>query len=59
MQQIVDITAGKTVDKFVLESETPTNPVGTLKVGMECAYEPFNWTDVEKTLGAVEISVIK
>ena len=56
MQQIVDLTAGKTVEKFVLESEVPTNPVGTLKVGMECAYEPFNWTDVEPSVGSVAIS---
>ena len=56
MQQIVDVTAGKSVDKFVLESEAPANPVGTLKVGMECAYEPFNWTDVEPSYGSVAIS---
>ncbi|MBR5451529.1 MAG: transporter substrate-binding domain-containing protein [Clostridia bacterium] len=56
MQQIVDLTAGKSVDKFVLESEAPANPVGTLKVGMECAYEPFNWTDVEASYGSVAIS---
>lgn len=56
MQQIVDLTAGKTVESFVLESEVPTAPVGTLKVGMECAYEPFNWTDVEPSVGSVAIS---
>ena len=57
MNQMVQLSAGKEVTSLVLTSEKPTNPVGTLKVGMECAYAPFNWTDMgEATLGAVAIS---
>lgn len=56
MEQIVDLRMGKSVDAFVLQSEAPANPTGTLKVAMECAYEPFNWTDTTETLGAVPIS---
>ena len=59
MEQIVSIKAGEKVEKFVLESETPENPTGTLKVAMECAYEPYNWTETSSdaaTLGAVPIS---
>ena len=57
MNQMVQLSAGKEVASLVLTSEEPTNPVGTLKVGMECAYAPFNWTDMgEATLGAVAIS---
>lgn len=56
MQQCQDLSSGKTVTEFALESEAPANPVGTLKVGMECAYEPFNWTEVNPSYGAVAIS---
>ena len=51
------LAAGETVEAFALASEVPTAPNGTLKVGMECAYEPYNWTETEaKTMGAVPIS---
>lgn len=56
MEQIITISNGGTVDKFVLESETPANPTGTLKVGMECNYKPYNWTDNTETFGSVPIS---
>lgn len=57
MEQIVDISAGKTVEKFAISSETPAETTGTLKIGMECAYAPYNWTDVEgNSLGCVPIS---
>lgn len=59
MEQIIAVKAGDTVEKFVLESEEPANPTGTLKVAMECAYEPYNWTETSsdtRTLGAVAIS---
>ena len=30
---------------------------GTFRVGMECAYEPYNWTDISgASFGAVSIS---
>lgn len=57
MNQMVQLAAGKEVTSLVLTSEAPANPTGTLKVGMECAYKPFNWTDMgEPSLGAVPIS---
>ena len=45
MEQMVAISAGKEVTSLVLESEVPANPTGTLRVAMECAYEPYNWTE--------------
>ena len=57
MEQIVTLSSGGTVEKFELSCEAPATTNGTLKVGMECAYEPYNWTDTEgNTLGAVPIS---
>ena len=56
MEQILKISDGGTVDMFVLESEEPTEYKGVLRVGMECASEPFNWTDIEgSTFGSVPI----
>ena len=57
MNQMVQISAGKEVTSLALTSEAPANPVGTLRVAMECAYAPFNWTDMgEASLNAVPIS---
>lgn len=57
MNQMVRISAGDEVAELALTSEAPANPTGTLKVGMECAYAPFNWTDMdEPSLNAVPIS---
>ena len=56
MLQMADISAGKTVESLALTSETPAAPTGTLKIAMECAYEPYNWTDLNTpSLGAVPI----
>lgn len=56
MLQMADISAGKSVTSLALSSEAPDNPTGTLKIAMECAYEPYNWTDLNNpTLGAVPI----
>ena len=57
MDQMVRISAGQTVTELALTSQAPATTNGTLKVGMECAYAPFNWTDMDTpTLGAVPIS---
>ena len=57
MEQIVTLSSGGEVTEFAVSAEEPENPTGTLRVGMECAYEPYNWTDTEGTsLGAVPIS---
>ena len=57
MEQIVTLASGGTVTEFAVHCDAPATTTGTLKIGMECAYEPYNWTDTENaTLGAVEIS---
>ena len=57
MNQMVQLSAGKEVTSLALTSEAPENPTGTLKVAMECAYAPFNWTDMDTpSIGAVPIS---
>lgn len=57
MEQIVTLASGGTVTEFAVSCPTPETTNGVLRVGMECAYEPYNWTDTEGTsLGAVPIS---
>ena len=57
MEQIVTLASGGTVTEFTVHCDAPATTTGTLKIGMECAYEPYNWTDTEGTsLGAVPIS---
>ena len=57
MEQIVTLASGGTVTEFAVHCDDPATTTGTLKIGMECAYEPYNWTDTEGTsLGAVPIS---
>ena len=57
MEQMVKVAAGQTVEEYALSSTTPATTNGTLKVGMECAYKPYNWTETgAKSTGAVPIS---
>ena len=57
MEQIVNLSAGKTVESFALSCEEPETTNGTLKIGMECAYKPYNWTETDNSsLGAFPIS---
>ena len=57
MEQIVTLSSGGEVTEFAVSAEEPENPTGTLRVGMECAYEPYNWTDISgASFGAVPIS---
>ena len=57
MEQIVTLSSGGEVSEFSVSAAEPENPTGTLRVGMECAYEPYNWTDMEGKLpGSVPIS---
>lgn len=57
MEQIVTIANGGTVEEFTLSSEKPTETNGTLRVGMECAYRPYNWTEASNNgNGCVPIS---
>lgn len=58
MNQILVVSNGGELENgFVLEYEEPTNPDGVLRVGMECASEPFNWTDIDgASFGSVTIA---
>lgn len=57
MEQMQTLANGGKLNSLALSSETPAAPTGTLKVGMECAYEPYNWTEMSSgTLGEVAIS---
>lgn len=48
MEEVLLVSAGKEIDSFVLDKYTSQDTSnGTLIVGMECASEPFNWTDVD------------
>lgn len=57
MEQIVTLASGGTVTEFAVHCDVPATTTGTLKIGMECAYEPYNWTDTDgSSFGAVPIS---
>lgn len=57
MQQIVTLSNGGAVEQFAVHCDAPAQTNGVLRVGMECAYKPYNWTDIDGTsLGAVPIS---
>lgn len=59
MQQMVTLGADPDAafdEEIALYAETPAEPNGTLRVAMECAYAPFNWTQTTDANGAVAIS---
>ena len=57
IEQIVTLASGGTVTEFAVHCDAPATTTGTLKIGMECAYEPYNWTDTDgSSFGAVPIS---
>lgn len=57
MEQIVTLASGGMVTEFAVHCDAPATTTGTLKIGMECAYEPYNWTDTDgSSFGAVPIS---
>ena len=57
MEQIVTLASGGTVTEFAVHCDAPATTTGSLKIGMECAYEPYNWTDTDgSSFGAVPIS---
>ena len=58
MAQIVALSADpdtQSSDTIVLASENTDTSNGTLKIAMECAYAPFNWTQTTDANGAVPI----
>lgn len=58
MQQAVDMAAGDKLDSLAITVPETDGANGVLKVAMECAYRPFNWTDTsaDATYGSVAIS---
>ena len=46
MEQIVTLASGGTVTEFAVHCDAPATTTGTLKIGMECAYEPYNWMGI-------------
>lgn len=56
MDQIVRANAGETITEFAVSNTAPATTTGTLKVAMECAYAPYNWTQYDDSNGAVPIS---
>ena len=58
MAQIVALSANpdtQSSDAIVLASGNTDTSNGTLKIAMECAYAPFNWTQTTGANGAVPI----
>jgi ABC-type amino acid transport substrate-binding protein len=58
MSQMVTASANPDealADALVLASTNTSTSNGTLKVAMECAYEPFNWSQTTDANGAVKI----
>lgn len=59
MKQIVKITTDgitKDAGKLTLTSDKTDTSNGTLKIAMECAYQPFNWSQTTNVNGAVPIA---
>ena len=58
MEEVLKVNAGSTIEGFTLDKHSDgavNNRV--LVVGMECASEPFNWTDVDgASFGSVTIA---
>lgn len=57
MEQIFAICTTPEVEQnltFVLHSENTDTSKGTLTVAMECAYNPFNWTQTNDANGAIK-----
>lgn len=58
MAQIVTLSEndGADIGALALVSDKTDTSNGTLKIAMECAYKPFNWTQTTDANGAVAIS---
>lgn len=57
MLEMIKLSAGEKLTSYSLVSETPDTTEGVLKVAMECAYAPYNWTETSDfSLGAVKIA---
>ena len=61
MAQVVAMSADPDTaisGSLVLQSSNTDTSNGTLKIAMECAYEPFNWSQTTDANGAVKINGI-
>lgn len=59
MQQMVELSVAPDEEMrtaLALTSDNTDTSNGTLKIAMECAYAPFNWTQTTDANGAVPIS---
>ena len=59
MAQVVKMSADPETaltENLVLTSSKTDTSKGTLKIAMECAYEPFNWSQTTNANGAVKIN---
>ncbi len=59
MEQVVKMSAAPETaltENLVLTSSKTDTSNGTLKIAMECAYEPFNWSQTTDANGAVKIN---
>lgn len=56
MEEMVKVSLGQSVDLNVLNYDELNGTNGTLKVGMECDSDPYNWTDVDTTVKNYPIS---
>ena len=56
MEQIVRIrNTDEEITTFAVSNNAPETTNGVLRVGMECAYDPFNWAQTTAANGAVPI----
>ena len=56
MEQIIAANNGESITSYAVSNEPTGGDGDTLKVAMECAYAPYNWTQQTDANGAVAIS---
>lgn len=56
MEQIIAANNGESISSYAVSNDPSVEGSGTLKVAMECAYAPYNWTQQTDANGAVAIS---
>lgn len=56
MEQNIAANNGESISSYAVSNDPSEEGSGTLKVAMECAYAPYNWTQQTDANGAVAIS---
>ncbi len=56
MEQIIAANNGESISSYAVSNDPTGGDGDTLKVAMECAYAPYNWTQQTDANGAVAIS---